>query len=98
MILALGLAVFLPFKRIAVRSALAAPLPGVPVDAVTWVKTTETSNFNTPDDPTNDSSVDVTQRSNTFFGKVDNLFDQTYFENGFRTVGRTGVAGVGFDF
>jgi hypothetical protein len=49
------MAVFLPFRKIAVGPALAAPLPGIPVDDVTWVKTTETSNFNTPDDPTDDS-------------------------------------------
>jgi iron complex outermembrane receptor protein len=33
-----------------------------------------------------------------FFGKVDNLFDQRYFENGFRTAGRMGVGGVAFEF
>jgi hypothetical protein len=35
--------------------AFAAQLPGTPIDYVTWVKTTETSNFNTPDDPSDDS-------------------------------------------
>ena len=33
-----------------------------------------------------------------FYGRVDNLFDQRYFENGFRTAGRTGRAGVVLDF
>jgi iron complex outermembrane receptor protein len=33
-----------------------------------------------------------------FFGKVDNLFDQRYFESGFRTAGRMGVGGVAFQF
>jgi iron complex outermembrane receptor protein len=33
-----------------------------------------------------------------FFAKVDNLLNQRYFENGFRTPGRLGVAGVAFQF
>ena len=33
-----------------------------------------------------------------FFGYVDNLFDQEYFESGFRTPGRTGRAGATFVF
>jgi iron complex outermembrane receptor protein len=33
-----------------------------------------------------------------FFGYVDNLFDREYFENGFRTPGRTGRAGAMFVF
>jgi vitamin B12 transporter len=37
-------------------------------------------------------------RSVRFFGYVDNLFDREYFENGFRTPGRTGRAGVTFVF
>lgn len=32
------------------------------------------------------------------FGTVENLFDQAYFENGFRTVPRNGRAGVSFAF
>jgi outer membrane receptor protein involved in Fe transport len=32
------------------------------------------------------------------FGYVDNLFDQEYFESGFRTPGRTGRAGASFIF
>lgn len=32
------------------------------------------------------------------FGYVDNLFDRTYFESGFRTPGRTGRAGASFSF
>jgi hypothetical protein len=55
LILSLGLAIILPFKRAAVTPARAAPLPGVPIDNVTLVSTTETSNFNTPDDPRDDS-------------------------------------------
>lgn len=37
-------------------------------------------------------------RSLRFFGYVDNLFDQKYFESGFRTPGRTGRAGAMFVF
>ncbi|HEY8187771.1 MAG TPA: TonB-dependent receptor [Pyrinomonadaceae bacterium] len=37
-------------------------------------------------------------RSVRFFGYVDNLFDREYFENGFRTPGRTGRAGAMFVF
>ncbi len=37
-------------------------------------------------------------RSLRFFGYVDNLFGQEYFENGFRTPGRTGRAGAQFSF
>lgn len=37
-------------------------------------------------------------KSIRFFGKVENLFDQEYFEDGFRTPGRTGVAGIAFSF
>jgi len=37
-------------------------------------------------------------RSLRFFGYVDNLFDRQYFENGFRTPGRTGRAGVSLSF
>ena len=33
-----------------------------------------------------------------FFGKVENLFDRENFENGFRTPGRTAVAGAAFQF
>ncbi len=33
-----------------------------------------------------------------FFAKVDNLFDQDYYENGFRTVRRMGYGGVAFEF
>jgi iron complex outermembrane receptor protein len=32
------------------------------------------------------------------FAKVDNLFDQDYYENGFRTVRRIGYGGVAFEF
>jgi vitamin B12 transporter len=37
-------------------------------------------------------------RSLRFFGYVDNLTDHEYFENGFRTPGRTGRAGAQFSF
>jgi vitamin B12 transporter len=37
-------------------------------------------------------------RSLRFFGYVDNLFDREYFENGFRTPGRTGRAGASLSF
>lgn len=33
-----------------------------------------------------------------FFGKLDNLFDQDYYENGFRTPGLTGLGGLAFQF
>ena len=33
-----------------------------------------------------------------FFAKVDNLFDQDYYENGFRTIRRVGYGGVAFEF
>ncbi|NJM52084.1 MAG: TonB-dependent receptor [Blastocatellia bacterium] len=32
------------------------------------------------------------------FGTVENLFDYEYFENGFRTFGRTGRVGLSFGF
>ncbi len=32
------------------------------------------------------------------FGTIENLFDYGYFENGFRTAGRTGRGGLGFSF
>lgn len=73
LILSLGLAIFLPFKRIAVSLALAAPLPGIPVDDVTWVRTTETSNFNTPNDP-RDDSIDYTP--NTDYTGPDSIIYQ----------------------
>ena len=38
------------------------------------------------------------KRQLRFFGYVDNLFDQEYFESGFRTPGRTGRAGASFVF
>jgi len=38
------------------------------------------------------------RRSIRFFGKVDNLFDRLYFEDGFRTPGRTARAGAAFSF
>jgi iron complex outermembrane receptor protein len=37
-------------------------------------------------------------RSLRFFGYVENLFGREYFENGFRTPGRTGKAGAQFSF
>ena len=37
-------------------------------------------------------------KSIRFFGKVENLFNQEYFEVGFRTPGRAGVAGMAFSF
>lgn len=37
-------------------------------------------------------------RAIRFYGKVENLFDQRYFEGGFRTPGRTGVGGAAFSF
>jgi len=37
-------------------------------------------------------------RAVRFYVKADNLFDQTYFENGFRTPGRTMTAGTQFEF
>jgi hypothetical protein len=59
LIISLGLAVFLPFRKIAVNPALAAPLLGVPIDDVTLVNTTDTSLFSTPNDPTDDT-IDYT--------------------------------------
>ena len=38
------------------------------------------------------------QRQLRLFGYVDNLFDQEYFESGFRTPGRTARAGASFSF
>lgn len=38
------------------------------------------------------------KRQLRFFGYVDNLFDQEYFESGFRTPGRTAKAGASFIF
>jgi vitamin B12 transporter len=38
------------------------------------------------------------KRQLRFFGYLDNLFDQDYFESGFRTPGRTGRAGATFVF
>jgi len=37
-------------------------------------------------------------RAVRFFAKADNLFNQTYYENGFRTPGATGVGGLQFEF
>jgi hypothetical protein len=37
-------------------------------------------------------------RSLRFFGKVDHLFGQDYFEGGFRAPGRLGVIGMAFNF
>lgn len=37
-------------------------------------------------------------RSLRFFGKVDNLFDREYYENGFRTPGANARAGAAFNF
>jgi vitamin B12 transporter len=37
-------------------------------------------------------------RAIRFYGKADNLFGQTYFENGFRTPGRTLTVGTQFEF
>ena len=37
-------------------------------------------------------------RAIRFYGKVDNLFNQTYFENGFRTPGTTVTSGAQFEF
>jgi hypothetical protein len=37
-------------------------------------------------------------RSLRFFGYVDNVFGREYFENGFRTPGRTGRAGASLSF
>ena len=50
LILSLGLAIFVPFKRTAVRPTQAAPLPGIPVDFVTLENTTETFE-NSPPSP-----------------------------------------------
>ncbi|HEY3132352.1 MAG TPA: TonB-dependent receptor [Acidobacteriota bacterium] len=33
-----------------------------------------------------------------FYGKVENLFDRTYYESGYRTPGVTGIGGVRFEF
>jgi len=38
------------------------------------------------------------KRQLRLFAYVDNLFDQEYFESGFRTPGRTGRAGATFVF
>ncbi len=37
-------------------------------------------------------------KSIRFYGNVENLFDQDYFEGGFRTPGRAGVGGASFSF
>jgi iron complex outermembrane receptor protein len=37
-------------------------------------------------------------RSLRLFGKVENLFDREYYENGFRTPGRFGLAGAAYSF
>lgn len=37
-------------------------------------------------------------RAIRFYGKVENLFGQNYFEGGFRTPGRTGTGGASFSF
>jgi iron complex outermembrane receptor protein len=37
-------------------------------------------------------------KSLRFYGKVENLFDRDYYENGFRTPGATGTGGVEFRF
>jgi outer membrane receptor protein involved in Fe transport len=37
-------------------------------------------------------------RAIRFYGKVDNLFNQTYFEDGFRTPGATFTVGTQFEF
>jgi outer membrane receptor protein involved in Fe transport len=37
-------------------------------------------------------------RALRFYGKVDNLFNQTYFENGFRTPKMTLTSGTQFEF
>jgi iron complex outermembrane receptor protein len=37
-------------------------------------------------------------KSLRFYGKLDNLFDKTYWENGFGAPGIWGIAGVGFQF
>ncbi len=37
-------------------------------------------------------------RAVRIFGKVENLFDREYYENGFRTPGRFGVAGASYSF
>jgi iron complex outermembrane receptor protein len=37
-------------------------------------------------------------RNLRFFAKADNLLDQQYYENGFRTPGRMAVAGLAFEF
>jgi iron complex outermembrane receptor protein len=37
-------------------------------------------------------------RSLRFFGRVENLFDRDYYENGFRTPGRHGRAGAALNF
>ena len=37
-------------------------------------------------------------KSLRFYGKLDNLFDNTYWENGFTAPGVWGIAGVGFNF
>jgi hypothetical protein len=55
LIISLGLAVFLPFRQPAVDPALAAPVPGVPIDSVTLVDVWETSEYQTDNDPTDDS-------------------------------------------
>jgi outer membrane receptor protein involved in Fe transport len=37
-------------------------------------------------------------RAIRFYAKADNLFNQTYFENGFRTPGTTVFGGMQFEF
>jgi hypothetical protein len=52
LVLSLGMTMFLSHSG---SPALAAPVPGIPTDNLTWVKTTDTSQFNTPNDPIDDS-------------------------------------------
>lgn len=43
-------------------------------------------------------SIDKGKYSLRLFGTAENLFDHEYFENGFRTIGRTGRLGISFGF
>jgi hypothetical protein len=38
------------------------------------------------------------RRSARFYGKVDNLFDQRYYQNGWLAAGATGILGIGCSF
>jgi outer membrane receptor protein involved in Fe transport len=38
------------------------------------------------------------RRSARLYGKVDNLFNQRYYQNGWLAAGATAIAGIGYSF